>query len=595
MTPITDRHEYSPPVEPQSKAIPRRSPLARAAFSTPLITRSSPAPDRPGPNIRRERPLSDSKLHEHTVRFQGFESDTMDEEDGRSTTSDGSNTTGRASRYKRRSSKPSSNYHFAYPAPTKLQTQRLLQIRPKLLLQLQHLPPGGHRPMPAIDVLPSTVLASRVLKKFPRMFRGKGELGANDLMIVKSETYNTDKDEEHGEIESDEEGYSNRELLAVVCQARKDFGGSVGRAEIVMADGTVWTATPQQNGSFEFVTVNEEGRQTTARWVKRAKRHSADLSEATEHANDHQFNFSIIDPTMRRHPIIATMISTKLTIPDSYTPVSSSSGTFPPSPINAPVVKGTALPPIAVDERLKLLIQATCIWVALRKGWCPYFKYNDIMASPNSATRPRAVSNASRSLPVSLCPSSGPASPALRPELPDSNHSTFSVVGDKIRRSCALGSAPPSPLDKPAPPLRSVSTGSAFVQKQTAARRGQYPSVVASGSEADSILALKRAEIDMLGSLSTPLANGINLSSSYTTIPETPTKPSPRPHSTLIPSSAAHNGKSRERPHSEDNQARTELPEATKKQKIASKPQRMSRWKSFSNFFKRGSKKSDFP
>lgn len=516
------------------------------------------------------------------VRFQGFESNEMDEEDGRSQISDDSNTTGRASRHKKRSAKPSWTYYLANPAPTKLQQQRILQIRPKLLLQLQHLPPGS-RPIPAIDVLPSTVIIPRLIKRFPRIFRGSDELGANDLQIVRSETYATPEDEQHRDADSGDD-YANRELLAVICEAGKEAKGSPGKAEIVMTDGTVWDATPQQNGSFEFITIDTEGKQTTARWVKRPKRHSTDMSEGVE-ANDIHFSFSIINPESRRHAILATLTSTQLRIPESYTPISSSSGILPPS-TRTEVLDGGGLGRLTllIDEKLKLLIQITGIWVAMRSGICKYFKYNDELAS--SINRTRAVS---------MSMNGGLPSPSLRADTPESNHSAFAVVGDKIRRSCALGSAPSSPFEKQVIPQRSVSTGSAFVQKQTA-RRGLQPSTVASGSEAESMAPpLIRAHTDAIGNLSTPPPNG--LSSSCTTTPDTPTrnpaKNSRRPHSTLTPSSVG-NGKSRRETQSVDIQERNGSPDIGKRQTLALKPQKLSRWKSFSNFFKRGSKKSDY-
>lgn len=291
----------------------------------------------------------------------------MDEEDGRSITSDGSNTTGRASRHKRRSAKPSWTYYFANPAPTKLQQQRILQIRPKLLLQLQHLPPGS-RPIPAIDVLPSTVIIPRLVKRFPRIFRGTAELGANDLQIVRSETYGTQDDEKHGETDSEEDGCENRELLAVICEARKESKGTPGKAEIVMADGTVWNATPQPNGSFEFITIDAEGKQTIARWVKRPKRHSADMSDAVDPSDIH-FNFSIINPDSRRHAVLGTLTSTQLRIPESYTPILPSSSILPSS-THTDVLngRGSGRLTISIDEKLKLLIQISGIWVAFRKG-----------------------------------------------------------------------------------------------------------------------------------------------------------------------------------------------------------------------------------
>jgi hypothetical protein len=74
--------------------------------------------------------------------------------------------------------------------------------------------------MPAVDVLPSTVVVPRLAKKFPRILRGKGELGCNDVMVVKSEEYHTPPERLMDESDSDEDGLANRDLVAVIC--RKD-------------------------------------------------------------------------------------------------------------------------------------------------------------------------------------------------------------------------------------------------------------------------------------------------------------------------------------------------------------------------------------
>lgn len=191
-------------------------------------------------------------------------------EDGRSVAnSEGSVKTAGGKGRRKRSLRPSTAFHLAHPPPTLTQRQRLLQIRPKLLFQLQRTS-ADSRPKPAIDVLPSTLVVPRLVKKFPRMFKGKGELGANDVMIVKSEDYDAPDDHESEENDSDEEGLANRDLIAVICQLRRESGGSEGKAEIVLNEGR-WVASPLPNNVFDFVSVDENGNKTTARWAKAKK------------------------------------------------------------------------------------------------------------------------------------------------------------------------------------------------------------------------------------------------------------------------------------------------------------------------------------
>ncbi|KAH9216413.1 hypothetical protein DL95DRAFT_269335, partial [Leptodontidium sp. 2 PMI_412] len=269
------RDASSPRTRLRSSSLPRRSPLARSAFSAPLLApQTSTINENISPILRRPlRPLSENitPSKEPVVRFQEFEEDTMSEDAKSMANSEGSITTAGGGRRRRRSVRTSTTFQLAHPAPTLTQKQRLLQIRPKLLLQLQQLSSDA-RPRPFLDVLPSTVVVPRLYKKFPRMFRGKGELGCNDVMVVKSEEYETTVESNVEGSDSDEDGLANRDLVAVICQMPKDSGGSQGKAEMVLSDGSVWVASPLPNGLFEFITTDEHGIQTTARWVRRSNR-----------------------------------------------------------------------------------------------------------------------------------------------------------------------------------------------------------------------------------------------------------------------------------------------------------------------------------
>ena len=516
-------------------------------------------------------------------------------EDGRSVAnSEGSEATAGGGRRRRRSTRTSTAFHLAHPAPTLTQKQRLLQIRPKLLLQLQRLS-SDSRPKPAVDVLPSTVVVPRVVKKFPRMFRGKAELGANDVMVVKSEEYDTSDDHAIEENDSDEEGLANRDLMAVICQMRKDCGGSQGKAEIVLSDGSVWIATPLPNGLYEFVTVDERGNRITARWVRRGPRRSTIDSTGS---NDFKFSFSIIDPNSRRHPVMASITQSTLDIPDSYTSVSSSAGKFPPtSPIrglpNDPDCQPAVDEPNAertthvIDESMKTLIQVTGIWVALRQGLSPYFKYNDAMAS-GSASSPiqRNASAGGRLRALSITPDMGRTSPAgTVSSTPEST--TPTTFGGRIRSKCVKGSpasnASPQ-LEQGGLPKRSVSTGSAFMQRAAARRAGNLPSTVASDSEGEGMFfSPKRAATeDLTGSLGNGMStlHHRSLPGSTTTPIDTPTKPQRRTQSVYVPSGVHQNGPENIDRHSVDFTDGKQIPDSVEKTKI-------SRWKAFKDFFRR--------
>jgi hypothetical protein len=571
-----------------------------ASYSTTLgLPRRFSAYDKPistRPNIP-SRPVSDlfPRTSEPVVRFTEPEADPgAMSEDGRSVSSTSSKTTAGSRRRRRKSTRTSVAYHIAHPAPTLTQKQRLLQIRPKLLLQLQQLS-ADSRPKPALDVLPSTVVVPRLAKKFPRMFRGKAELGVNDVMVVKSEEYNTSDDHVENDSESDEEGLGNRELMAVICQMRKDCGGSQGRAEIVLSDGSVWVATPLPNGLYEFTTVNERGNAVTARWVKRSSRRStAGVVENPVANNEFKFAFSIIDPNSRRHPIMASLTQSTLDIPDSYISVSSSAGKCPPtSPIRgfpgdpdwqAPADElDSERTSHSLDENMKKLIQVTGIWVALRQGLSPYFKYNDAIASgsnPSPVQRNGSVGSRVRSM--AGTGEAGRASPA-------GSDSTF---GSKILSKCvkASPSSNASTQREHGMPKRSVSTGSAFMQRAAARRTGILPSTVASESEGEGIFSPpKRAStLEAAGSpgkeLSTPQHRSFPGSSASPM--ETPTKPQRRSKSVYVT-----NGVSQERPSTSNERSSMDFAER-ESLNSAEKPKAGGRWKAFRDFFRRSQTRS---
>ncbi|KAG4443791.1 hypothetical protein IFR05_000691 [Cadophora sp. M221] len=596
-------HEFSrdastPRTRLRSNSLPKRSPLSRSAFSAPLLApQTSTINENISPVLRRPlRPLSENitPAKEPVVRFQEFEEDTMSEDAKSMANSEGSITTAGGGRRRRQSVRTSTTFHLAHPAPTLTQKQRLLQIRPKLLLQLQQLSSDA-RPKPFLDVLPSTVVVPRLYKKFPRMFRGKGELGCNDVMVVKSEEYETTVERNVEGSDSDEDGLANRDLVAVICQMPKDSGGSQGKAEMVLSDGSVWVASPLPNGLFEFVTTDEHGIQTTARWVRRSnRRQSVDMPDAIIN-NEVKFTFSIIDPNSRRHPILATMNQAKLNIPDFYTTISPSSSRHPPtSPLRTfaededQAVDEEATPgrtTIPVDQTLKTLIQVTGVWLALRQGWSPYFKYNDAMAvAKNLSGRVRSMS---------LTPEAGRLSPTPTcASTPESTHTLGAVLGGTIRRVSAIGcpsnGSSPQLERSPSTPKRSVSTGTAFMQRAAARRVGHAPSTVPSDSEGESMMESKDIQTNgtSYGTPSNPAATpttSLSLPRSLAATPDTPTRLPKRPHS-YIPTSSLQNSFTQSQPQPQRHSIAFFGGKQASDQ--VGKP-KIGRWKSFTNLFRR--------
>ncbi|KAI1141221.1 hypothetical protein F5Y05DRAFT_255022 [Hypoxylon sp. FL0543] len=417
-------HEYSNRPAPQPGQ--RRNPLLRSAFATPInrtppyrtSTESSPDERNP-PALRQPRPVSEHipKVTEPVVRFQepkcepttpAPKPEAMSEDEGSiAYDSDASRISSSARRTPRRAPRKSTTFLLAHPPPKLRTKQRLIHIRPKLLLQMQQLS-ANKRPQPAIDVYPSSAIAGSLitplLKRFPRIARIKRELSIQDVMLVKSEDYGAQ--DSGPESESDEDDLKSRELLAILSPLRTE-----DKAEIVLADGTVWVATPRSNGtnscSYEFVSVDSNGNTTTARWVRKqvatkslpVTPTSTAARPTTPSMADYKFTFSIIDPNCRRHPIMATLTSSSLDILDNYTTVSQSASRYPPtSPLLSTPTSASEESPLErttqqVEEWQKTFITISAIWVVLRHGWSPNYRPADF--APLSASNPTSSTDGS--------------------------------------------------------------------------------------------------------------------------------------------------------------------------------------------------------
>lgn len=151
-----------------------------------------------------------------------------------------------------------------------------------------------------------------------------------------------------------------------------------GSNETVTEDGRTWGASEGPNGSFEFTHVTEAGEETVARWVPSKHRAAAGVGSPpgtpatarfpadarSQDAPRASFNFSLIDPTMRRHAVLATLDPSRLQIKDTYhEPTSIMSGSRPED-----------APAKVVDVATRTLILATAVWLDLHLGWSPAYE-----------------------------------------------------------------------------------------------------------------------------------------------------------------------------------------------------------------------------
>ncbi|CAK7263217.1 hypothetical protein SEPCBS57363_000440 [Sporothrix epigloea] len=356
-----------------------------------MSTSSSPAPFR----LKSQASKASGPTSEDDVAFSASEASYASDQ---ATSSVASSRPGR----RRRIPRKGTTFLFAHPAP-KLSTRNhlLKHVRPTLLMQLQQISPD-RRPIPVIDVYPSSLIAGNVVaprfsKRVPRLFGINGELGTHDTILVRSEDYDTGLF--GSESDGDDEVLEHRALLAVLSPLRRG-----GQSEIALEDGSVWTMTALPTGSFDFVRIDEHGVKCTARWVRRSttKPATGGLSsvDSIAPASDCRFTFSIIDTQSRRHPVLATMTRSTLEILDRYTIISSSASRYPPSrartrsPVanertanddkniyydegtGQPTISSATKPPstkaqttVPIEAALKKFISVSAILVSIQCGW----------------------------------------------------------------------------------------------------------------------------------------------------------------------------------------------------------------------------------
>ena len=376
------------------------------------------------------------------------------------------------------------SFQLAHPPPPIKHRQRL-NIRPKILLQLQQLS-DATRLIPVLDVLPSVIFAPKLARKFPSIFRGKDGLGADDLVVVNSEKYDSQTiPNKTGDVPGDG-SWDTREIVAAICQSKRRGTQDQATTEICLNHGAFWEATPLPNGAYEFTSVDDMGKRTVARWVprlpnRRRSQHSGDKPELPD-GEQRRLTFSIINPDTRRHPVIATLNRFSIDISKQYSmplAVTSSSNPFtlPTSPDPVPPDKNihckTTEPlrgaTIETDDHLRTLIVVTGIWVAFREGYIPNFKY-DVPGVLSRASGPTSL-HQTRSLSINVesihrSRTSDPSSPSqdilLAIQAPDGSYSPISPT---------LDSPLTAPLKIPLPPKRAHSTGTVFSRLASHRRR----------------------------------------------------------------------------------------------------------------------------
>ena len=398
-------HEFSPlpkVANEQQKEFRPSLPYSPSSYSTSRMSVASSSS-----SVSESEPSNGSA---GSVKFAMLEG-----RPGYHTSSKASSTTGSAlhtKNRKRSASKTKTSFQLAHPPPIVKHKQRF-SIRPRLLLQLQQIS-DSTRPVPTLDVLPSLTFAPRLAKKFPRIFKGKNGLGADDLVVVRSQTYdNLDGPESRAIKPSNEDGWNNRDFVAAFCQVKEGNGAVLGNTEICLNRGPAWEATSTANGAYEFISIDGQGHKTVARWVPKPP----PGRRRQEWSGVEKFTFSIIDPDSRRHPVIATLTRQSISICDRYsvpsTPTLTQATSLRGSPtmdVDVPYTDCDEMNTpsnivLETDEHLRTLIVITGLWVSFREGYSPNFTYHAPMFSTVAAAKAQQQAHKShqrRSLSINL-------------------------------------------------------------------------------------------------------------------------------------------------------------------------------------------------
>ena len=407
------------------------------------------------------------------------------------------------------SPKSKTTYRLAHPPPVSSHRAHL-HIRPRVLLQLQRVSKTV-RPKPILEVLPSVTFATRLARRFPRTFKGKAGLGADDLVIVSSENYESAQPhaQDPGELFEDAR-WEEREIVAAVCQLSKDKSGFQGRGEICLNNGALWTASKLGNGSYEFVMIDEHGLKTVARWVLKSPRQRttpmAQSRPRSPSLEERKFNFSVLNPNSRRHAVIGTLDQQSIEVSDRYsnptvgskspgpstprTPATggicdgwegqssypwhsdrSSVGAFdyqmqssPPLSMKSTEMNLATEHPLEMNESLRTLTLVTGLWVAFQEGFSSSFNGGDL-AQGQSTLSNTGSKHQRRSLSLST---NRPGSEILP-------STAKSFLSDRQPKRGVLSHSPSTsvvPLAQPAKgpqtlPRRTMSTGPTFMRRVT--------------------------------------------------------------------------------------------------------------------------------
>jgi hypothetical protein len=395
----------------------------------------------------------------------------------------------------KRTHRPRTQYRLAHPPPSKLPLRRQGILRPRVLLQFQQQSLSGfHRPMFEVVPLSRFDTATKMGQKLRRLEKGKHNLTAEDLVVMKVEDYSTaDSFSDHVE-DSD-----SRDVLGVISSLQKQDQTRPGSVQILL-ENSLWEGTPGKDGIFDLILHGENPQ--FARWyIPKSKRRPTQVDGLDCPAEERKFYFTAILPNSKKHPTIASMSEGHLDIYDNYTVTSDMPSDVPWLPATSPAhddescvdvngLKETPKAPEAIptDDLLRKLIIVSSSWVVFCESWSPHFRYapsRDPSPTYRPSMRPPGLNCRSSSLPI---PSSGfdhsrSESPSDRAQsVPNDNATGIARSTHSTPLNSLPSSQRPSPPPTPSEPeirpiLLKRSTFSGFSLRRassTGRRKGSF-------------------------------------------------------------------------------------------------------------------------
>ncbi|CAG8899414.1 unnamed protein product [Penicillium egyptiacum] len=200
-------------------------------------------------------------------------------------------------------------FQIALPPP---KSSQLLRFSPKLLLQLQQLPPN-HRPVPVLEIWQPPLRRSKLTKGFPQ----RPKLGTRDIYATLNEPYITNKQPDGQDHRQGQDTKSNdiqeKDIVAAMCQASSSDNPT---SSIHFRDTRcIWqvcanSAGPGKDTCYRFVlekenTTGPEQCRMIMQWEKRVL--SANGNAASGSLGNEEFALLTVDRKTRRKSRIATM------------------------------------------------------------------------------------------------------------------------------------------------------------------------------------------------------------------------------------------------------------------------------------------------